>query len=89
MPDLPIAMRHTNSLLRAQLEEIQRLACDGSSMWLLERKLKRLLLYELDDREVRTCLLARMVGLLKQVGTGPGQRGRVRPPRIRNSPGRA
>ena len=84
-----MAMRHTNSLLRAQLTEIQRLACNSSSQWLLRRKLETLLHHQLDDRQVRTELLTRMIGLLEHVGPGAGRPVRARRPRrIAKSPAR-
>jgi hypothetical protein len=68
MQNLPRAMWQTNRLLRAQLADIQRLADDGYSETALRRKLYSLLRYELNDREVRTELLARMTDLLTRLG---------------------
>ncbi|HEV3196613.1 MAG TPA: hypothetical protein VGZ73_01870 [Bryobacteraceae bacterium] len=83
-------MRQTNSLLRAHLADIQRLAGNGSSDGLLRRKLARLLRYEMQDREVRTEFLIRIAGLLEHLGTGAEKRVRTSPPwRVRKSSARA
>ncbi len=77
MSNLREAMKHTTELLRAQVEAVQILGGNGLPATPIRRKLETLLRYEIDDRKLRTELLARLVTLL-QGRNGPRPRGIAR-----------